>query len=348
MISGRLHLLDRRFSPKVIPVFANTPISLLTKASKSGLVFCVSDKENLIKVYDVDKVDKNDQPSLIKTVKLNASGVPTCMAVDEVHNLMAVGYTNGTLILIRGDLKRDYRQKQKVLLSPGSSISGLTFRASKLYVATTNEVLLFNVAVKDKETLVRLDDIGCPQGLFVATEGLEEAHIAIARQDAIYFYSSEGRGQCHAIEGDKSHIFWFRTYLVVVSKEKLSASSSENVKQVLTIFDINNKFIAYSAPIKSIKALTFEFGFLYGLNANNDSMFQLVEKDIQSKLEILFKKNFYDIAIKIAKSYHYSNEGLKDIFRQYGDHLYSKGDNQRAIENYIKTIGYLEPSYVIR
>ena len=358
--SGRLHLFDRRFTPKVISVFSNSPITLISKASKSGLVLCVSAKENLIKIYDVDKLDKNDLPGLIKTVKLNASGIASCIAVDEVQNLIAIGYTSGTLILIRGDLKRDYRQKQRVLLTSGSSISGLTFRASKLYVATTDEVILFNVAVKDKESLVRLDDIGCPAGLFVATEGLEEAHIAIARQDAIYFYSSEGRGQCHAIEGDKSHIFWFRTYLVVVSKDPITYSSAkqlastpqpppaENVKQILTIFDIQNKFIAYSAPIKAIKALTSEWGLLYGLNDANDVLFQLVEKDIQSKLELLFKKNFYDIAIKIAKSHHYDNDGLKDIFRQYGNHLYSKGDNSGAIDNYIKTIGCLEPSYVIR
>ena len=34
--------------------------------------------------------------------------------------------------------------------------------------------------------------------------------------------------------------------------------------------------------------------------------------------------------------------------RQYGDHLYSKRDYEGAIVQYIKTIGRLEPSYVIR
>lgn len=51
---------------------------------------------------------------------------------------------------------------------------------------------------------------------------------------------------------------------------------------------------------------------------------------------------------RIAKSQQYDAEGLVDIFRQYGDHLYSKGDHNGAIEQYIKTIGKLEPSYVIR
>jgi len=56
----------------------------------------------------------------------------------------------------------------------------------------------------------------------------------------------------------------------------------------------------------------------------------------------------FDSLFRIAKSQHYDEEGLIDIFRQYGDHLYSKGDLSGAIDNYIKTIGHLEPSYVIR
>ena len=56
----------------------------------------------------------------------------------------------------------------------------------------------------------------------------------------------------------------------------------------------------------------------------------------------------FSFLVRIAKSQHYDSDGLVDIFRQYGDHLYSKGDLAGAIENYIKTIGHLEPSYVIR
>lgn len=69
---------------------------------------------------------------------------------------------------------------------------------------------------------------------------------------------------------------------------------------------------------------------------------------MQSKLNLLFKKNLYDIAVRIAKGSQHDPEGLADIFRQYGDHLYGKGDFLGAVEQYSKTIGYLEPSYVIR
>lgn len=51
---------------------------------------------------------------------------------------------------------------------------------------------------------------------------------------------------------------------------------------------------------------------------------------------------------RLAKSQQYDEDGLVDIFRQYGDHLYNKGDHDGAINQYIKTIGKLEASYVIR
>ena len=86
-------------------------------------------------------------------------------------------------------------------------------------------------------------------------------------------------------------------------------------KHILTIFDVENRFVAYTAPIKPVRALMSEWGCLFALTREDNRLFQLTEKDIKSKLEILFKKNNYDIAVKIAKSQHYDEDGLKDIFR---------------------------------
>ena len=37
-----------------------------------------------------------------------------------------------------------------------------------------------------------------------------------------------------------------------------------------------------------------------------------------------------------------------NIFKEYGDYLHGKGDYSGAVQQYIKTIGKLIPSYVIR
>lgn len=81
---------------------------------------------------------------------------------------------------------------------------------------------------------------------------------------------------------------------------------------------------------------------------NDKTLYHLDEKDLQSKLNSLYKKNMFDTAVKIAKNNQYDAEGLSGIFKQYGDHLYSKANFAGAVEQYIKTIGFLEPSYVIR
>ena len=196
-------------------------------------------------------------------------------------------------------------------------------------------------------------------GMSVRVDTLPGTHFITGRKDAVYFYSLDGRGQCCAIENEKSALAWFRNYLVVAtvdnsqsqSLQRQNVSSNEvehDAKHTLTIFDVQNKYIAYTAPLKPIKAIITEWGTLFAITEGDGKIYQLTEKDIQTKLDLLFKKNFYDVAIKIAKTNQYDSYGLVDIFRQYGDHLYSKADYSGAIENYIKTIGQLEPSYVIR
>lgn len=113
------------------------------------------------------------------------------------------------------------------------------------------------------------------------------------------------------------------------------------------MIDVVNKFIVFSTQIESVIGIFVEFGTCY-IMTSNKQVFNLDEKDLQSKLNVLFKKNLYDTAVKIAKNNQYDAEGFADIFKQYGDHLYTKGNFGGAVDQYIKTIGYLEPSYVIR
>lgn len=69
---------------------------------------------------------------------------------------------------------------------------------------------------------------------------------------------------------------------------------------------------------------------------------------IFSSLQMLFKKNLFEMAINLAKSQHLDSDGLAQIFMQYGDHLYSKGNHDGAVQQYIRSVGGqvdgLEPS----
>lgn len=189
---------------------------------------------------------------------------------------------------------------------------------------------------------------------------MPEAHFMIGRDNvrqtknlhlnkinfqAIYCYTSDGRGPCYAVDGEKVMLEWSRGYLIIISKSQKSPTEGDS--HTVTILDIHNKFIVFTGMLDNIKAVFSEWGGFYLLDRKDD-LYHLDEKDLQSKLSLLFKKNLYDVAIRIAKSQQYDSDGLVDIFKQYGDHMYAKGDHSGAIEQYIKTIGKLEPSYVIR
>ncbi len=106
----------------------------------------------------------------------------------------------------------------------------------------------------------------------------------------------EGRGPCYAFEGEKIDLHWFRGYLIIVSKIS-GKGDVDNEKATVTIFDVNNKFIAFTAPIANASRVISEWGSLLVLTKDK-KVHQLMEKDLHTKLDILFKKNLYDVAIR--------------------------------------------------
>ncbi|CAG5986498.1 unnamed protein product [Menidia menidia] len=131
------------------------------------------------------------------------------------------------------------------------------------------------------------------------------------------------------------------------SRSGFGGEASPSERQLLTVYDLENKFVAYSCGFEDVMDVVAEWGSFYVLTRDG-KMAALQERDTQTKLEMLFKKNLFVMAINLAKSQHLDSDGLSEIFRHYGDHLYLKGDHDGAIQQYIRTIGKLEPSYVIR
>ncbi|KAJ3178282.1 Vacuolar protein sorting-associated protein 11 [Irineochytrium annulatum] len=176
--------------------------------------------------------------------------------------------------------------------------------------------------------------------------------------------------------------------------EAYENGSGETVRlgTVLTLYDLKSKFIAYSGsfgggewdesdfgipgqvgrvkPPVPIKCVTSEWGQLFVTTIDN-RMYRLEEKDLATKLDLLFRKNMYTLALSMvtaslgaisgledsktiaeasstSASTEYDHSTLIEIHKRYGDYLYAKGDYDAAMVQYIHTLHSLEPSYVIR
>ncbi|CAB3388099.1 Hypothetical predicted protein [Cloeon dipterum] len=354
---GFVHLANRSFDVSTFRAH-DGKVNCVHHIQHSSFLVTVGEDEggnSILRVWDTEKKDKQGSPSSLRSHRLQPGGRGATVTALAVHQnqLVAVGHSDGTILLQRGDVGRERATKQVVLRDSSDSISGLAFRitarAMFLFVATTAGSFLYNITTKDKEFKQNLDSLGCERNCCVATDCIPECNFIIGRTDAVYCYTPEGRGPCYAIEGKKKLLQISRTYLVVVAEDRKPGGGEENsiTSLTLTVLDLQNKFLVYTAPVREVQAVLSEWGYFLVLTEGNN-LLALAEKDVQSKLSMLFKKNLYDVAIRIAKSQQYDAEGLSDIFRQYGDHLYSKGDHSGAIEQYIKTIDTLEPSYIIR
>lgn len=360
--AGFVHFLGRDLTITSFQAY-EMRVSHFYQLKQQNILFTVGEDEvggidPIMRVWNLDKIDKYGNPVCCCMQRLIPGNKPvavSCLALMENLTQMAVGFADGTVLVYKGDITRDRHTKQRIVHHDKHPVTGLAFKQTSdsviLFVVTTETVLSYNTSAKDRREV--LDAHGCELRCSVMSDASQENQFIVARKEALYFYQVDGRGPCLAFEGEKQMVTWWRGYLVVVSKDNkqiqrpaVGGSSQPRNVNVVTVYDIQNKFIAFTGTFQGVIDVVCEWGSLFVITMEN-KIFQLEEKDTQTKLEILFKKNLYAMAISLAKSQHYS-DGLIDIFTQYGDHLYSKGDHDGAIKQYIKTIGHLEPSYVIR
>lgn len=67
--------------------------------------------------------------------------------------------------------------------------------------------------------------------------------------------------------------------------------------------------------------------------------FALVEKDLPAKLELLFRKSLYGIAISLIQAEGGTEAAVAEVRRRLADHLYAKQDYDGAMAQYVLTIG---------
>ena len=95
---------------------------------------------------------------------------------------------------------------------------------------------------------------------------------------------------------------------------------------LLNVYDLKNKLVAYSAPVgeKEIRHLVCAWGFIMVIQ-NDGKAFYLSERDTETKLQMLFRKNLYSIAINLTQDENGRDTAeTADVLRLYGDHLYLK------------------------
>ena len=204
----------------------------------------------------------------------------------------------------------------------------------------------------------------------------DEGYAAVGQEDGVFFYDADDRLDCYVCKGKKSFLSWYKGYLVLVMDDVRGL-------QRISVYDLVNKFSAFSMTLRAgegsnvlpgkkdmfgaeIEQASANAGLLnidgrvthvvsqWGLLIFVTSamkIYLLSEKGLEAKLDQLFRKHLYQTALKIVDTIAVNPTSRTfRIHKMYAEHLFSQGEYDKAVDQYIKTIGgtVVQPSDVIR
>ncbi|OVA10630.1 Clathrin [Macleaya cordata] len=362
---GMVNLLDRGLKFNYGFQAHATSVLFLQQLKQRNFLMTIGEDEQTspqlspicLKVFDLDKMQpegsSTTSPVCIQILRIFTNQFPEAkitsfLVLEEAPPilLISIGLDNGCIYCIKGDIARERitrfkLQVESVTDKSSASITGLGFRvdgpALQLFAVTPTSVSLFSLQDQPPRRHT-LDQIGCDVNAVTMSDRLE---LIVGRPEAVYFYEVDGRGPCWAFEGEKKFLGWFRGYLLCVIADQ------RNGKNTFNIYDLKNRLIAHSLVVREVSHLICEWGNII-LIMSDKTAISVGEKDMESKLDMLFKKNLYTVAINLVQSQQADAAATAEVLRKYGDHLYGKQDYDEAMSQYIHTIGHLEPSYVIQ
>lgn len=186
------------------------------------------------KVWNLSKCARESlPPNCLRSLKIVLQ-TPTALDISENGQLLAIGYATGSISLYKGDLGRDRSKSCKSLSGGLTAVTGLAFRTTGkvilLYVCTKQDVLVYNIqSSRDRETRIVLqqDSKEKPSPIRCCTlQATGQRSFLVGRDSAIYCFDSEDMGPCHALDGMKSALECFRTYIVIVMRPSKKSISS--------------------------------------------------------------------------------------------------------------------------
>ena len=325
-----------------------------------------NNNEGNIENYKVKRIRllKNVKTEEIYAEKERLEGIESfqnilLFTINSNFSQCAIGLDNGQIILIVAKpnlLKcslKDMKIRKLTQIQGEFHITNLSFLNTKndniLIVSSPKSIYYYtldnnNFTEKIKE--LNPNEIG--GGAYSNCIDIKDDTIIVASNIDSYIieYNNLMKGRSWFFEGKKNSIKYFKNYIIFVTLDEKNSS--------LEIYDPENQFfIYYNDNFKRISSICYDKEHIYAFIDDESKehkryIIKLREKDNKDKFDSLFKKNFYELALKYAKNLNYDEEKISQISQRCAEYAYSKGDFDKSISQYINTINYLEPSIVIQ
>ena len=316
-------------------------------------------KPVLIKLWNLEKVPKNEQNyHSMSEVRNGANAYPVSTVSSNLKcSCIAVGFTDGRIMLIRGDLLRDRGSKYRIIYEdpnkePITSLS-LSNDANCLFAATTSKIMSFNTSGRNngKPDIMLNESDGVALKCGALNTMTDE--FVCGLKDRLEFYKSSGTKRSLIVDihtakrllpVSKDHILLLMSN-TTKSKFQITKTPTETTKVI--ILDIRNKIISLTLIISSSVIDIFSDSISINLITSDGVIHRLKRKPINEQLSIICQKETFPIALEVGRQNDVSFLKLQEVRKAYGDYLFKKGMKKEAIEQYMECLDVCDPTEVI-
>lgn len=329
---------------------------LVTIAEKQGLPIQLK-LWNLSKImdpkYNLSKFNYNSSYHTLCNISNGANTYPlTCFDHYDNYTILCFGFSNGTVILLRGDLLHDRGSRQRIIYENKEPIMSVHFRdETNLYVTTVSKTftLLTNGKNNGHFNKVLDDKLGSDINCACITN---EKTLIVARDDNIQSYNLKGKYHAIQLNIPKRRMYLYKNryilFLTFINSNLTENSIISNNK--LIIFDLKYNYIVFNQAIAHSIFDIFEAWNDIYVFLSDGSLLKIHEKSLTEKINILKSRELFQIAIKLTNEANpgdYSSKDSMMLRKNYGNYLYNKGEFVDSINQFIQCIQLGKTSEII-
>lgn len=340
-------------------------ITFMKALVHSNLLVTLAEKQGspaVIKVWDLNKIllleqrpnlDKITVHKYITEVLVhdgNDSYPISCFTFNDYLTCIAIGYTNGRVLLVRGDMLRDRGSKQRLVYESVDPITGVHFNKVEdvLYVSTTSKILTVLTTGRNDGKPLRILSSSLGVSLGCSDLDFRLSRLIVANAEGFKYYNHVSKAQVINFSLEKKQILrLFKDYLLVICPIEETSNSTKKTLTRIIILDLHNMHISFNLTVPN---LTVSHAFVS--SADNDVfllstdgvLYKLHEKPVNQQVEIILQRNLFSIALTLADQYKLDSHTRFRINKLNADHLYENQDFEGSISKYIDCLQLIDPS----
>lgn len=324
-------------------------ITFIQPVLNLNLIVTLAEKQgypSILKLWDLNKIIQinNDEElkfkyisQIIITNSDNSFPISTFKFNFDL-TIFAIGYTNGKVILIRGDVLRDRGSKQRIIYESNDPITGLEiYKNEYLFITTTSKIINTSLINRSKPEIISKSGVD----LYCQTFDHEKGQLIVGNHAYIKFYNNYQKIKTINYQINKSKVVWLarKNYLLIISPEE---SKNKKLTSRVIILDLYNNHSNFNLLIPNaiINLIFFQKNQIYLLSSDG-ILYRLNEKPINQQIESIIQRDLYPIAYDLAKQNGLPISSCLRIQKLYANHLYQNSKFDESIDIYIKCLDLL-------